>query len=159
VTYQHINEAAKKEKIGEFSTKFGGASQARTHNMKLASIAIDQYVINPGDTFSFNELVGYASKENGYLESVIFVNGEKEMGYGGGICQVSSTLYNAGMAAALEIVERHPHSKPVGYVEKGKDAATSYGGVDLKMKNNFDFPVTINTYMMNNDTFTVEILK
>jgi len=149
---------AKHEVIGQFSTKFNKNSKARTHNLKLSSIAIDQYVIEPGDTFSFNDVVGYAGPQQGYQEAVIFVKGEEKKAYGGGICQVSSTLYNAAMAAGLEIVERHPHSKEVHYVEKGKDAATSYGSVDLKFKNNFTYPVTINTYI-SEDTFTAEILK
>jgi len=156
--YYKIEAAQKREALSQFSTKYNKNAQARTHNMKLASIAIDNYVLEPGKIFSFNEVVGYAGPQKGYKKAVIFVEGKEEEAYGGGICQVSSTLYNAALEAKLEIVERHPHSKAVHYVEKGKDAATSYGGVDLKFKNNHRFPVTINTYL-SDDSFTVEILK
>ena len=148
----------KQEVLATYTTKFNSNSKARTHNMKLSSIAIDNHVLNPGDVFSFNKVVGYAGPQQGYQKAVIFVEGKEEQAYGGGICQVSSTLYNAAMGAGLEIVERHPHSKAVGYVPKGKDAATSYNGVDLKFKNTHSFPVTINSYM-SDSTFTTEILK
>ena len=150
--------SSKKELISTFSTTFTKNPKARNHNIKLASIALDQYVIEPGKTFSFNEVIGYAGPEQGYEIATILVNGKEEKAYGGGICQVSSTLYNAALEAGLEIVERHPHSKEVYYVEKGKDAATSYGTKDLKLKNNFPCPLTINTYI-NDNTFTAEILK
>jgi len=160
IDYRYYKREApqKNHILSKFSTKFNSSSKARTHNMKLASKAIDNYVLHPGETFSFNEVVGYAGPQQNYQKAVIFINGKEEKAYGGGICQVSSTLYNAAMEAKLEIVERHPHSKAVGYVEKGKDAATSYGGVDLKFKNNYPFPVIINTYT-SEDTFTVEILR
>jgi len=151
-------QGQKQEVLSTYTTKFNKNSKSRTHNMKLSSIAIDNYVLNPGDVFSFNKVVGYAGPQQGYQKAVIFVDGKEEQAYGGGICQVSSTLYNAALDAGLEIVERHPHSKPVGYVPKGKDAATSYNGVDLKFKNTHPFPVTINSYM-SDSTFTTEILK
>ena len=157
-TLTNTTQNPKNEIISIFSTTFTKNPKARNHNMKLASIALDQYIINPGETFSFNEVIGYAGPEQGYEKATIFVNGKEEKAYGGGICQVSSTLYNAALEANLEIVERHPHSKAVHYVEKGKDAATSYGTKDLKLKNNFPYPVIINTYI-NDNTFTTEILK
>jgi len=156
--YYEKEAATKQESLSQFTTKFNKNSKARTHNMKLCSMAIDNYVLNPGEVFSFNEVVGYAGPQQGYQKAVIFVDGKEEKAYGGGICQVSSTLYNAAMEAKLEIVERHPHSKPVGYVPEGKDAATSYNGVDLKFKNTHSFPVTINSYISDN-SYTVEILK
>jgi len=156
--YYETQAPGKQEVLSTYTTKFNKNAKARTHNMKLSSIAIDNHVLNPGDTFSFNKVVGYAGPKQGYQKAIIFVNGKEETAYGGGICQVSSTLYNAAMEAKLEIVERHPHSKAVGYVPKGKDAATSYNGVDLKFKNPHPFPVTINSYM-SDGTFTIEILK
>ena len=156
--YYENKTPQKQEVLSQFTTKFGKNAKARNHNIKLASVAIDNCVINPGDVFSFNEVIGYAGPQQGYQISTIFVDGKEEKAYGGGICQVSSTLYNAAMEAGLEIIERHPHSKPVEYVPKGKDAATSYNGVDLKFKNTHPFPVTINSYM-GDGTFTVEIVK
>ena len=155
----HENKAAQKqEPLSKFSTKFNKNAKARTHNMKLCSAAIDNHVLKPGEVFSFNETVGYAGPQKGYQKAVIFVDGKEEKAYGGGICQVSSTLYNAAKQAGLEIVERHPHSKSVGYVEKGKDAAASYNGVDLKFKNTRPYPVTINSYISDN-TLTIEMLR
>ena len=91
----------------------------------------------PGETFSFCNIVGKATKEKGYQEADIYVEGEKQQGLGGGNCQVSTTLYNAIIKVeGLEIVERHEHSGYVPYIEKGKDAAVAYGSYDFKFKNN-----------------------
>ena len=93
--------------------------------------------IKPGETFSFCNIVGKATKEKGYQEADIYVEGEKQQGLGGGNCQVSTTLYNAIIKVeGLEIVERHEHSGYVPYIEKGKDAAVAYGSYDFKFKNN-----------------------
>jgi len=156
--YYEKEATQKQQSLSKFTTKFNSNAKSRTHNMKLSSVAIDNYILKPGDVFSFNKVVGYAGPQQGYQKAVIFVDGKEEQAYGGGICQVSSTLYNAAMQAGLEIVERHPHSKPVGYVEKGKDAATSYNGVDLKFKNIHPYPITINSYI-SDGTLTIEILK
>ncbi len=121
--------------LGSFSTKFNPKQKGRSSNIKRASDSINSVVVNPGETFSYNETIGPTSRKNGYKLGTIFVKGEMFEGYGGGVCQVSSTLYNAAANAGMTIVERHDHSRPVPYVEKGKDAATSYGGVDFKFKN------------------------
>ena len=152
-----INTAQSKP-IAEFSTKFNLANLPRVNNIKLASIALDQYIVQPGETFSFNEVVGPTTEDRGYQISKIIVKGKESKGYGGGVCQVSSTLFNAAQMAGLEIIERHPHSKEVPYVGKGKDAATSYGGADLKFVNTFDLPLKINTYIYEN-TINVHIIK
>ncbi|MDR1664205.1 MAG: VanW family protein [Clostridiales bacterium] len=131
--------------LGSFSTNFNEKEKRRAHNIRLASDSINQCVVQPGETFSYNETVGPTSRKNGYKLSTIFVKGEKEEGYGGGVCQVSSTLYNAAANAGMVIVERHDHSRPVPYVEAGKDAATSYGGIDFKFQNNQPFSVMINS--------------
>jgi vancomycin resistance protein YoaR len=133
--------------LGSFSTTFNEKETRRVHNIQLASDSIDQCVVLPGETFSYNETVGPTSRKNGYKLSTIFIKGEKEEGYGGGVCQVSSTLYNAAANAGMTIVERHDHSRPVPYVETGKDAATSYGGIDFKFQNNQAFPVIINSHV------------
>ena len=132
------------EQLGTFSTKFDPASdEGRATNIKLASDAINQVVVKPGEEFSFNKTVGPTTEKNGYKLSVIYVSGKKDEGYGGGVCQVSSTLFNAANSAGMTIVERHDHSLPVAYVEAGKEAATSYGVKDFRFTNDLGHPVKI----------------
>jgi len=133
--------------IGSYETKFGLGAKARNQNIALAAKAIDNTVVYPGETFSYNETVGPTTKANGFKKAQVFKKGKKEYGYGGGVCQVSSTLYNAVDKAGLEVLERHDHSLPVDYVPEGKDAATSYGGIDFKFFNNLDRPVRIDSYV------------
>jgi len=129
--------------LSTFSTEYNKKTKGRANNISIASQSINGKVVNPGETFSYNEAVGPTTKKNGYKLARIFKNGEDAEGYGGGVCQVSSTLYNAALEAGLEITERHPHSKDVKYVEEGMDAATSYGSSDLKFINNQSYPIKI----------------
>ena len=132
------------EQLGTFSTKFkAGSDEGRDVNMKLATDAINQTVVQPGEEFSFNKTVGPTTEARGYQLSTIYVNGVKDKGFGGGVCQVSSTLHNAAVNAGMTITERHDHSLPVTYVESGKEAATSYGVLDFKFKNELSCPVII----------------
>jgi len=125
------------------TTEYNEKIKNRTTNLVIATKTINGTILRPGETFSFNEAIGKTTWAKGYRPAKIFVRGKEEEGMGGGICQLSSTLYNAADFAGLEIVERHPHSKKVGYVKEGRDAATSYGGVDLKFKNTLTHPVKI----------------
>ncbi|MDR1001504.1 MAG: VanW family protein [Clostridiales bacterium] len=133
-----------KKVLGEYSTEFSAGAKARNTNIKKAAESLDNTIIQPGETFSYNDTLGPTTKENGYARARIFIRGTKSYGYGGGVCQVSSTLYNAVLEAGLKVTERHPHSLPVTYVPKDKDAATSYGSVDFKFVNNLSYPVEIN---------------
>lgn len=108
----------------------------RTENVRIASVELNGLVIAPGQTLSFNEIVGPREKARGYKEAKIIVGGKFESGMGGGVCQVSSTLYNTLLLAGLEIVERHNHSVIIAYVPLGRDATVVYGTKDLKIKNN-----------------------
>ena len=108
----------------------------RNTNIQLASNYLSGTLVRPGSTFSFNGTLGYTSSARGYKEAGILINGEPSTALGGGICQVSSTMYNAVLDAGLRVVERHPHSAPVGYVPAGRDATVSYGGPDFKFQNN-----------------------
>lgn len=121
--------------LSQFSSIFV-VNYNRTENVRLASEKIKGTVLGPGEVFSFNEVVGPRSKEAGFLTAIVISNGKFVLGLGGGICQVSSTLYNSVLAANLEIIERHPHSLPVTYVPRGKDATIAYGSLDFKFKNN-----------------------
>jgi len=118
--------------------------------MKLAAEAIDGVIIRPGEEFSFNETVGPMTRSRGFLLAKIFVRGKEKSGYGGGVCQISSTLFNAAEEAGLTVTERHAHSKKVGYVASGRDASTSYGGIDLKFRNDYDYPVYIEASVVKN---------
>ena len=154
----NIVNCAEYDEMAVYSTKYNSGSINRTYNLKRASDLINWVVVAPGETFSFNATVGPASKRQGFLLAEIFVRGRKEQGYGGGICQVSSTLYNAADEAGLTIVERHSHSRRVGYVAKGRDATTSYGGYDFKFRNDNDFPVVIGSQAGKN-RLTIRILE
>jgi vancomycin resistance protein YoaR len=153
-----VNINAEENKISEYTTKFNTKSFGRAENIRLAAKAINEKEILPGETFSYNKAVGPTNKQNGYKLSYIFINGKKKKGYGGGVCQVSSTLYNALLGADLNVTERHAHTGDVHYVPNDKDAATSYGGLDLKFINNKDYAIKIISYVYNN-TVTVAIYK
>ena len=105
--------------------------------MQLTASRLNNHVIKSGETFSFCNFLGPSSSDKGYQEADIFDNnGNKKKGIGGGNCQISSTLYNAVLAVPnLVVIERHPHSNYVPYVQKGKDAAVAYGSYDFKFKN------------------------
>ncbi|MBL4936875.1 VanW family protein [Clostridium sp. YIM B02515] len=131
--------------LGSYSTVLLNKDKDRTYNIKLGAKKINGYKLNPGDTFSFNDVVGKRNAETGFRTAAIIVNGEYEEGFGGGVCQLSTTIFNAADKAGLQILERHDHSKTVGYVPKGRDAAVNYGSLDLKFKNTKKYPVEIRT--------------
>ncbi|MCL2371947.1 MAG: VanW family protein [Defluviitaleaceae bacterium] len=129
--------------LATHQTEFDAAQKNRATNISRAAETINGKTVQPGETFSYNETVGPTIEKRGYKKDIIFVDGEKKEGVGGGVCQVSTTLFNAAESAGLEILERHDHSRPVTYAPTGKDAATSYGGIDFKFKNNKLFPIKI----------------
>ena len=129
--------------IGNYSTPIKDKKKSRLKNISLSIDDINKQILQPGEIFSFNDTVGPRNEENGFEKAIIYYKGEKVMGHGGGICQVSTTIYNAALAAGLEIVERHEHEQEVQYIEKGKDATVSYGIFDLKIKNTKEYPIKI----------------
>ncbi|MDC3425870.1 VanW family protein [Aquibacillus sp. 3ASR75-11] len=131
------------KKIGDYKTYYKTGNEERSHNITLATEAINNYVVFPGETFSFNKVVGKRTKEKGYLPAPVIVKGEIAEDVGGGICQVSSTLYNAVDQAGMEIVQRYSHSKSVPYVPPGRDATVSWYGPDFKFKNKYKKPILI----------------
>ncbi|MEK4564811.1 VanW family protein [Alkalihalobacillus sp. FSL R5-0424] len=131
--------------VASFRTYFDSSVEGRTKNIQISADAINQYVLGPGDQFSFNKVVGERTIERGYQEAMEIVNKEFVLGIGGGICQTSSTLFNAIDAAGLEVVHRYTHSREVGYVASGRDATVSWGGPDFIFQNSFDQPVMIQT--------------
>lgn len=127
--------------IGEFSTSFKGSSKGRIENIKLSANAISNKLILPGEELSYNGLTGPRSSQSGYQEANVIIGGELTPGLGGGVCQTSTTMYNALLLSDITILERHPHSIPANYVPYGQDAAVAYGYLDLKFRNDFDFPI------------------
>lgn len=135
---------------GEFSTNISTSSADRKHNIKNALNSLNKITIMPNEIFSFNKIVGKRTEQNGYRTAKIIVNNEFVEGVGGGVCQVSSTLYNAALLSGLEIVEANKHSKQVGYVKFGFDAMVNFGSSDLRFKNNLAHPITIITNYFTN---------
>jgi len=142
-----------------FSTEILNDDDDRVHNIKTAAEDINHTVLEPGAVFSFNKIIGRRTESKGYEEAPILLgNGEKGEGTGGGICQVSTTLYNAALKAELKIVERHRHSEQVPYVEEGKDATVVYNSKDLRFKNNRDYPIEILVSVQDGEV-TVKLMK
>lgn len=129
--------------MGTFSTNYSTSAPGRCNNIEIATKALDGSIVMPGETFSFNDVVGPRTVERGYQEAGTYVGNKVEPGIGGGICQVSTTLYRAAMKANLRSTERTNHSMVVGYAEPGLDATVSYGYLDYKFKNVYDFPIYI----------------
>ncbi len=133
-------------RIGHYVTSFNPQNKNRSFNIKLATEAINNYVVFPGETFSFNKVVGKRTKEKGYLKAPVIVRGEFAEDIGGGICQVSSTLFNAVDNAGLAIVQRFSHSRDVAYIPPGRDATVSWYGPDFVFKNKYQQPVLIRAH-------------
>lgn len=121
----------------------------RTTNLMLASKAIDGKIIQPGETFSFNRVVGERTSKKGYKPAPIFAGGGTQNGLGGGICQVASTMFNCALMANVKITERHQHSQRVAYVPLGRDAAIYWGSQDFKWTNNTKYPIKIRMSVSN----------
>ena len=142
VTVEDLGYEAFPDKLGDFSTAYVNNAN-RTTNLRLASDKINGVVLMPGEVFSYNSIVGERTIAAGYKNAAIYENGQVVDGLGGGICQVSSTLYNAVLYANLEVVERTNHMFLTTYVSGGRDATVAYGSLDFKFKNNRDYPVRI----------------
>ncbi|MFD1067415.1 VanW family protein [Oceanobacillus locisalsi] len=142
-----VNEALLKEikekELNRFTTKFRTSNAERTRNIELSAEAVNNTVIFPGEYFSFNEVVGERTRERGYLPAPVIVKGEFSEDIGGGICQVSSTLFNAVDLQGIEVTERYAHSREVPYVPKGRDATVSWWGPDFAFRNKYNHPVLI----------------
>ncbi len=142
--------------IGYYVTYFNAGNKPRAHNIALAAKALDNVVVFPGELFSFNETVGMRTEGKGYKRAPIIVRGELAEGIGGGICQVSSTLFNATDRAGLQIVQRYSHSRHVHYVLAGRDATVSWGGPDFSFRNPYHQPILLRTYA-GNGAITISI--
>ena len=135
--------------LGSYSTYYNQRNSERTDNIALAAEAINNTVIFPRETFSFNEVVGERTVERGYKKAPVIVKGELAEDIGGGICQVSSTLFNAVDLKGIQIVERYAYSRRVPYVPLGRDATVSWWGPDFVFKNLYNEPVLIRASSQN----------
>lgn len=136
--------------VSSYSTSFANSSSGRTRNIEVASSYINNKVIMPGEEFSFNKVVGVTTSGKGYSYAKVIKNGGYVDEIGGGICQVSSTLYNVVLKTSLAITERRNHSKVINYVPRGQDAMIAYGVSDFKFVNNFKYPILIESVINNN---------
>ena len=143
VTTNQIGTEAFPDLLAEFYTTYSTSNVNRSTNISLASSKIDGTVVMPGETFSYNATVGKRTPQAGFKPAAVYSGGEVTTDYGGGICQVSSTLYNSVLLSNLEIVERYNHGFNPGYVPAGRDATVSWGGPDFKFKNNRNYPIRI----------------
>lgn len=135
-------EAPKVELIAQFSTYYGESGEGRKSNVALAASRINGAVLYPEDEFSFNDVVGKRTEANGFKVAYIIVDGEFKEGVGGGVCQVSSTLYNCALLAGLDVTQVRAHSLPVSYVAPSFDAMVSTAS-DLRFVNTLSHPITI----------------
>lgn len=131
--------------LGQFSTPYQNTSNQadRNHNLKIGATAIDGYVLRPGQTFSFNEVVGERSAAAGYRYATGIAAGQLIDVLGGGICQVSTTLFGAAFFGGLDIVSARPHSRPSSYVDMGLDSVVAWPELDMKIRNPYDFPLVL----------------
>lgn len=145
--------------LASFSTKILVEDDNRDNNLELTASKINNHIVKNGEEFSFNDVVGNPTPEKGYEKAGIFVNGKKTKGYGGGNCQISTTLYDAVLKVdALKVTERHEHGKEVGYVKQGDDATVVYDELDLKFKNETGFDIKIYSDVTEKEV-TVKIVK
>lgn len=145
VTTNQIGNEAFPDLLSQFSTSFTSSGYNRSNNIILSSAKLNGLVLMPGEEFSYNQAVGQRTKAAGFREAGAYSNGKVVQEVGGGICQVSSTLYNAVLYANLEIVERTNHYFNPGYVKAGLDATVSWGGPDFRFRNNRNYPIRIVT--------------
>lgn len=160
ITYKCLKENI--VEIGTFTTTIFDRKQSRMSNITLAADWLNNEKVSPGQIFSFNAVLGKRTKEKGYKKAPIIIKTEegtkKSLGFGGGICQISSTLYNAVCTNGVEIIERHPHSKKVAYVPLGQDATVSYNSKDFKFRNSKENPIMIKVILIKHK-LTVKILE
>lgn len=169
-TIEDLEDELFSDKLGTYSTNYSASNVNRSHNVALAASKLDGYIMMPGQVFSYNDVVGERTAARGFRNAAVYTANGVENGIGGGICQVSSTLYNSVLYANLEIVSRTNHSYTVSYAPKGQDATVSMGAIDFKFKNNHENPImlkayvgggvcTISVYGKKTEDFSVEVVS
>ena len=139
------------EEISSFSTKIIDDDEDRDTNIRITCNEINGTIIKNGEEFSFNKVAGNPTPDRGYKKAGVFIDGELKKGYGGGNCQVSTTIYNAvDKIDGIKVTERHEHGKEVGYIKMGKDSTVAYDGLDLKFENNTGYDIKLYTELSDN---------
>lgn len=149
VTLDKIGSEAFPEQLSNFKTRYDVSNIGRSINLKLACQKINGKVVLPGEVFSYNKTLGPRTVATGYKNAKVYESGQVVDGIGGGICQISSTLYNAVLKANLEIVERRNHQFVTSYIGEGRDATVVYGMTDFKFKNTRKYPIQIKASVQN----------
>lgn len=142
-TVKDLGAKAFPDRLSRYTTKYDASNRNRSTNLELAAGKINGTVVLPGQEFSYNKVVGKRTIENGYKDAAIYADGGVVDGLGGGICQISTTLYNAVLLANLEIVERRNHTYVPSYEKAGRDATVVYGSQDFVFKNTREYPIKI----------------
>ncbi|MEC0370748.1 VanW family protein [Paenibacillus chibensis] len=155
ITVSSLKTEGVERKIIEFSTSLGTSAAGRAYNVSSAAQAMDGMVLKPGDLFDYAKVIAKAEEKYGFREAPVILNGKLVPGIGGGICQVSSTVYNAALRTGLQIVERRNHSLPVSYLPKGQDATFAEGSINFRFKNTTGKTLIIRAQVEDN-TLTVK---
>ena len=148
-TLSDLGEEAFPDKLSEYSTIFDPSNRNRSNNLAISAEKIDGTIIMPGETFSYNQTVGERTIAAGYKEAGAYAGGKVVQDVGGGICQTSSTLYNAALLANLEIVDRSNHQFLTSYVDASRDATVAWGSIDFQFKNTRTYPIKIEASAKN----------
>jgi vancomycin resistance protein YoaR len=143
LAFAGLQSAPGEQVVASFVTPLDGRSGSQRHNARLAVERLDGARIEPGAEFSFNRRVGTFSRDMGYRKAPVSYNGQLINDWGGGVCQASTTLYNAALLAGLNIIERHRHQFQPSYVPPGRDAAVAFSNIDLRFQNPYDFPLRL----------------
>lgn len=148
-TISNLGEEAFPELLSTYTTRYDASNYNRSNNLSIAASKINGTVLMPGETFSYNKIVGARTIEAGYKEAGAYAGGGVVQSVGGGICQISSTVYNTALLANLEIVDRSNHQFETSYVAASRDATVSWGYLDFKFKNNRTYPIKITASAKN----------
>jgi vancomycin resistance protein YoaR len=143
--------ALDRDPLATFSTRFDASETGRSWNIVLAAARLDGTVVEPGGSVSFNSLVGARTPEAGFRQAPELVANELVPGWGGGVCQVATTLFNVALLADLSVAERYHHSRPLAYIGLGRDATVSYPNLDLVIQNPRAFPVVLTAWVRQGD--------
>ena len=149
ITIIDLGERAFPHVLSSFTTRYDASNRPRTNNLELSARRVNDVVIMPGEVFSFNQIVGRRTVAAGFMEAPGFAGGRVVQMLGGGICQVTSTIYNAALYADLEIVERRPHMFITSYAGAGRDATVVYGAIDFQFRNTRNFPIILRSFASN----------
>lgn len=157
ITADQLSQVLFRDTLASTSTSLNPSNKSRTNNVRLASQFMNGTILNPGDVFSYNNVVGERTVARGFQQAGAYANGQVIEDVGGGVCQPSSTLYMAVLRADLEVVERHNHSLTVSYTPLGEDATVSWGGPDFQFRNNTDYPIKVLAWQ-EGSTMNIKIL-